>query len=147
MIKSCRPLEVLNQFRFLGNCPPTVPLKSKLTLETRDSILASRSLNTLSFEMRGSSLKTTQEQWKVEKNCGCILCTSDINTFVSSMSCFVVVYFLKAITNMYLAFSSKKQVSKGLLTGDQKRIFSLSKCKLHLHESERVSPNAWSHVL
>ena len=42
---------------------------------------------------------------------------SNINTVVSSMSYFVVVYFLKAITYMYLAFTSKKQVSKGLLTG------------------------------
>ena len=62
-----------------------------------------------------------------------------------SMSCFVV-YFLKAITYMYLAFTSKKQVSKGLLTGDQKRTFSLSKPKLCLHESEQVSPNARSHL-
>ena len=65
-----------------------------------------------------------QEQWKVKKNYGCLLCTSDINMVVSSMSCFVV-YFLKAITYMYLAFTSKKQVSKGLLTGDQKGTFSL----------------------
>ena len=50
---------------------------------------------------------------------------SDINTVVSCMSCFVVVYFLKAITYTYLAFTSKKQVSKGLLTGDQKGTFSL----------------------
>ena len=63
---------------------------------------------------------------------------------VSSMSCFVV-YFLKAITYMYLAFTSKKQVSKGLLTGDQKRTFSLSKRELRLGESRRVSPNARSH--
>ena len=69
---------------------------------------------------------------------------SEINTVVSSMSCFVAVYFLKAITNMYLAFTSKKQVSKGLLTGDQKRTFSLSKHELRLRESERVSPNVWS---
>ena len=48
------------------------------------------------------------------------------------MSCFVVVYFLKAITYMYLAFTSKKQVSKGLLTGDQKRTFLLSKRELRL---------------
>ena len=41
------------------------------------------------------------------------------------MSCFVVVYFLKAITYMYLAFTSKKPGSKGLLTGDQKGTFSL----------------------
>ena len=68
-----------------------------------------------------------QERWKVKKNYGCILCASNINTVVSSMSCFVVVYFLKAITYMYLAFTSKKQVSKGLLTGDQKWTFSLSK--------------------
>ena len=61
------------------------------------------------------------------------------------MSCFVV-YFLKAITYMYLTFTSKKQVSKGLLTGDQKRTFSLSKPKLRLRESERVSPNARSHL-
>ena len=33
------------------------------------------------------------------------------------MSYFLVVYFFKAITYMYLAFTSKKQVSKGLLTG------------------------------
>ena len=71
-----------------------------------------------------------QERWKVKKNYGCILCASNINTVVSSMSCFVVVYFLKAITYMYLAFTSKKQVSKGLLTGDQKRTFLLSKRKL-----------------
>ena len=64
---------------------------------------------------------------------------------VSSMSCFVVVYFLKAlITYMYLAFTSKKQVSKGLLTGDQKGTFSLSKRELCLGESKRVSPNAMS---
>ena len=63
---------------------------------------------------------------------------------VFSMSCFVVVYFLKAITYMYLAFTSKKQVSKGLLTGDQKRTFPLSKRELRLRESEQVSPNAWS---
>ena len=68
-----------------------------------------------------------QERWKVKKNYRCILCASNINTVVSSMSCFVVVYFLKAITYMYLAFTSKKQVSKGLLTGDQKWTFSLSK--------------------
>ena len=66
-----------------------------------------------------------QERWKVKKNYGCILCVSNINTVVSRMSCFVVVYFLKAITYMYLAFTSKKQVSKGLLTGDQKGTFSL----------------------
>ena len=83
-----------------------------------------------------------QERWKVKKNYGCILCASNINTVVSSMSCFVVVYFLKAITYMYLAFTSKKQVSKGLLTGDQNRTFSLSKHELRLRESERVSPNA-----
>ena len=66
-----------------------------------------------------------QERWKVKKNYSCILCASNINTVVSSMSCFVVVYFLKAITYMYLAFTSKKQGSKGLLTGDQKGTFSL----------------------
>ena len=60
------------------------------------------------------------------------------------MSCFVVVYFLKAITYMYLAFTSKKQVSKGLLTGDQKQTFSHSKRELRLRESKRVSPNARS---
>ena len=87
-----------------------------------------------------------QERWKVKKNYGCILCASNINTVVSSMSCFVVVYFLKAITYMYLAFTSKKQVSKGLLTGDQKRTFSLSKPKLCLRKSEQVSPNARSHL-
>ena len=43
--------------------------------------------------------------------------TSNINTVVSNMSCFVVVYFL--IATIYLAFTSKMQVSKGLLTGDQ----------------------------
>ena len=39
-----------------------------------------------------------------------------------------------AITYNYmcLAFTSKKQVSKGLLTGDQKRTFLLSKRELHL---------------
>ena len=84
-----------------------------------------------------------QERWKVKKNYGCILCTSDINMVVSSMSCFVV-YFLKAITYMYLAFTSKKQVSKGLLTGDQKQTFSHSKRELRLCESKRVSPNARS---
>ena len=42
------------------------------------------------------------------------------NTVVSNMSCFVVVYFLTAITYMYLALTSKKQVSKGLLQRDQK---------------------------
>ena len=68
-----------------------------------------------------------QERWKVKKNYGCILCASNINTVVSSMSCFVVVYFLKAITYMYLAFTSKKQVSKGLLTGDQKWTFQNSR--------------------
>ena len=73
------------------------------------------------------TVSLTQEPWKVKKNCGCILCTSDINTVVSSMSCFVVVYCLKAITYMYLTFTSKKQVSKGLLTGDQKQTFSLSR--------------------
>ena len=72
------------------------------------------------------------------------LCTSDINTVVSSMGCFIVVYILKAITYMYLTFTSKKQVSKGLLTGEQKQTFSLSKRELCLHESERVSPNARS---
>ena len=69
---------------------------------------------------------------------------SNINTVVTSTSYFVVVYFLKAITYMYLAFTSKKQVSKGLLTGDQKRTFSLSKRELRLGESRRVSPNARS---
>ena len=72
------------------------------------------------------------------------MCTSDTNTVVSSMSCFVVVYFLKAITYMYLAFTSKKHVSKALLTGDKKQTFSLSKRELCLRESERVSPNAQS---
>ena len=62
---------------------------------------------------------------------------------VSSMSCFVV-YFLKAITYMYLAFTSKKQVSKALLTGDQKRTFSLSKRELRSRKSKQVSPNARS---
>ena len=38
----------------------------------------------------------------------------DSNMAVSSMGCFFVVFFLKAITYMYLAFTSKKQVSKGL---------------------------------
>ena len=64
-----------------------------------------------------------------------------------SMSCFVVdvvVYFLTAISYMYLAFTSKKQVLKGLLRGNQKRTFSLSKRELRLRESERVSPNARS---
>ena len=60
------------------------------------------------------------------------------------MSCFVVVYILKAITFMYLAFTSKKQVSKELLTGDQKRTFSLSKPELRLRESEQISPSARS---
>ena len=72
------------------------------------------------------------------------MCTSDINTVVSSTSCFVVVHFLKAITYMYLAFTSKKHVSKGLLTGDKKRTFSFSKREIRLRESERVSPNAQS---
>ena len=72
------------------------------------------------------------------------MCTSNINMVVSSMSCFVVVYFLKTITYMYLTFTSKKHVSKGQLTGDKKRTFSLSKRELHLRESERVSPNAQS---
>ena len=85
-----------------------------------------------------------QVRWKVKKNYGCILYAGNINTVVSSMSCFVVVYFLKAIIYMYLAFTSKKQVSKGLVTGDQKRTFSLSQRKLRLCESERVSPNARS---
>ena len=67
-------------------------------------------------------------------------------TFVSSMSCFVV-YFMKAITYMYLAFTSKKQVSTGLLTGDQKRTFLFSKHELRSCKSERVSPNAGSHDL
>ena len=48
---------------------------------------------------------------------------------------------------MYLkymyAFTSIKEVSKGLLTADNKRTLSLSKRELRLHESERVSPNAW----
>ena len=64
-----------------------------------------------------------------------------------SMSCFVVdvvVYFLTAISYMYLAFTSKKQVLKGLLQGNQKRTFALSKRELHLRESERVSPNTRS---
>ena len=61
------------------------------------------------------------------------------------MGCFVVVYFLTAITYMYLALTSKfKQVLKGLLRGDQKRTFLLSKCEFRLRESERVSPNARS---
>ena len=141
MIKSCRPLEILNQFRFLGNCPPTVPLKSKLTLEARNLRLDPHVSKLEHFEFQDGRIKSGDKR---TKNCGCILCTSDINTVVSSISCFVVVYFLKAITNMYLAFSSKKQVSKGLLTGDQKRTFSLSKRKLCLYESERVSPNARS---
>ena len=60
------------------------------------------------------------------------------------MGCFVVVYFLTAITYMYLALTSKKQVLKGLLRGDQKRTFSLSKREFCLRESEWVSPNARS---
>ena len=71
------------------------------------------------------------------------MCTSDINMVVSSMSCFVV-YFLKATTYKYLAFTSKKHISKGLLTGDKKRTFSFSKRELRLRESKRVSPNAQS---
>ena len=86
--------------------------------------------------MGGSSLETK------EQRIAAVYCARAI--LISSISCFVVVYFLKAITNMYLAFSSKKQVSKGLLTGDQKRAFSLSKRKLRLYESEQVSPNARS---
>ena len=38
-----------------------------------------------------------QERWKVKKNYGCILCTSDINMVVSSMSCFVVYTFWKLL--------------------------------------------------
>ena len=60
------------------------------------------------------------------------------------MSCFIVVYFLTAITYMYLAFTSKKHVSERLLTGDQKQTFSFSKRELHLRESGRVSPNVRS---
>ena len=60
-----------------------------------------------------------------------LLCTSDINTVISSVSCFVVVYFLTAITYMYLAFTSKKQVSKGLLKGNQKRTFSNESHPMH----------------
>ena len=86
----------------------------------------------------------TQEPWKVKRNCGCILCTSNINTVVSSMSCFIVVYCLKAITYMYLASTSKKQVSKALLTGDQNRTFSISKRELRLRKSKQVLPNARS---
>ena len=54
----------------------------------------------------------TQERWKVKKNYGCILCMSDNNMVVSSMSCFVVVYFLKAITYMYPAFTYKSKFQK-----------------------------------
>ena len=78
------------------------------------------------------------DRWKVKKNLwlssvqenGTICLHSD------SMSCFVVVYFLTAITYMYLAFTSKKQVLKGLLRGNQKRTFALSKRELRLRESE-----------
>ena len=48
----------------------------------------------------------------MESNYDCILCTSDNNMVVSSMSCFVVVYFLKAITYMYLAFTYKSKFQK-----------------------------------
>ena len=49
------------------------------------------------------------------------------------VSCFVVIYFqMEAqfsplLHIMYFAFTYKKQLSKGLLTGDQKRTFLLSK--------------------
>ena len=45
------------------------------------------------------------------------------------------------LSYMY-ASTSKKQVSKGLLTGDHKWTFSPSNSKLRLHESKRVSPKA-----
>ena len=68
----------------------------------------------------------TYERWKVKKNYGCTLCTSDINMVVSSelFRCCLLSNggsIFTAITYMYFAFTSKKQVSKGLLTGDQKR--------------------------
>ena len=62
------------------------------------------------------------------------------------VSRFVVVYFqiiggsiFTAMTYMYFAFTSKKQVSNGLLIGDQKRTFLLSEHKLCLHELKRLS--------
>lgn len=46
-----------------------------------------------------------------QRNYGCtLLCTSNINAVVSSMSCFVVVHFFIAFTYIHLAFTSKKQV-------------------------------------
>ena len=37
---------------------------------------------------------------------------------------------------MYMyAFTTKNQVSESLLRGDHSRLFSLSKCELHLNES------------
>ena len=61
------------------------------------------------------------------------------------VSRFVVVYFqMEAqfsplLHIMYFAFTYKKQVSKGLLTGDQNRTFLLSKRELCLHELKRLS--------
>ena len=86
----------------------------------------------------------TYERWKVKKNYGCTLCTSDINMVVSSelFRCCLLSNggsIFTAITYMYFAFTSKKQVSKGLLTRDQKQTFLLSKHELCLHELKRLS--------
>ena len=86
----------------------------------------------------------TYKRWKVKKNYGRTLCTSDINTVVSTESfrCCLLSNggsIFTAITYMYFDFTSKKQVSKGLLTGDQKRTFLLSKRELCLHELKHLS--------
>ena len=86
----------------------------------------------------------TYKRWKVKKNHGCTLCRSDINTVVSSESfrCCLLSNggsIFTAMTYMYFAFTSKKQVSNGLLIGDQKRTFLLSEHKLCLHELKRLS--------
>ena len=85
----------------------------------------------------------TYERLKVKKNYGCTLCTSNINTVVELFCCCLLSNggsIFTAFTCMYLAFAFKKQlVSKGLLTGDQKRTYLLSNHTLCLHELKHLS--------
>ena len=91
----------------------------------------------------------TYDWWKVKKNYSCTLhCARAILIRLFLVRVISLLFTLKRRLSfhryyicMYLIFTSKKQVSKGLLAGDQMSTFSLSKCELCLHESKQVS---WS---
>ena len=76
-----------------------------------------------------SNASLTYEQWKlVKKNYGCTLCTSDINIFISSLSCFIVTFKWRlnftAITYMYLALTSKASFKRTINRRPKVQIFA-----------------------